>query len=118
MNKGKCYISGKIGGLTEHEAKTMFTKAEQTVKALGYEPVNPFREGQKFIDSKVGVSIQWRDVMKCVVSLMLQDDCDTVYVITNHTASPGATIEINLARKLGYALIHEEDHDFTKLVGA
>ena len=41
----KVYISGQITGLESKQARTLFSQAEELLKSLGLEPVNPLKNG-------------------------------------------------------------------------
>lgn len=94
----RCYISGKISGLPEHEYKNNFKAAEIAVQELGYIPVNPVELPHDHDKS-------WYSYMKESVAAMLT--CDCIYVQFNFGYSKVAKIELELAVLLGMEVIYE-----------
>ncbi|MBP1631189.1 MAG: ATPase involved in replication initiation [Bacteroidetes bacterium] len=83
QHKPKCYISGKISGLDFAEVKEKFARAEKEVRALGYIPINPLKNGVK--------TEAWGDhLTKDIADL----NCgQAVYFLTDWEDSDGAKIE-------------------------
>lgn len=96
--KKKCYIAGKIGDLKPEEYQERFAQAEKEVMALGFDPVSPLK-----LPHKHGRS--WAEYMREDLTAMLQ--CDAVYALSNSGDSRGATIEIELAEKVGIGIIRQ-----------
>jgi len=96
----KCYITGKITGLTENEYTGMFQEAQHEVCKLGLIPVSPLN-----LPHNHGKT--WSEFMREDLKAML--DCTHVYALSNWRQSPGATIEMNLALSLGLNIIHQEN---------
>lgn len=94
----KCYIAGKIGDLPEEEYKRNFDVAKDFVYNLGYEPVSP-------VDLPHEHERTWQSYMKEDLKAMM--DCKAVYALKNWRSSPGATIEIDIAMKLGINIIFQ-----------
>lgn len=92
----KCYIAGKIGDLPKEEYLKKFADAEMKVKDLGFTPVNPTTQPHDH-------DKQWSSYMKEDIMAMLQ--CDAVFAMPCWSESPGATIEVSLAAKLGMKVI-------------
>lgn len=95
----KCYISGKITGLPEDEAKYEFERASK----LAYidflmTPLNPMKFTHNHDRS-------WNSFMKEDLKQMMK--CDAIYMIYNWKNSKGAIIEHDLAKKLGFVIIYE-----------
>ena len=111
--KNKCYIAGKIGGLSVEEFTANFAEAKKEVIALGFEPVSP-------VDLPHNHNKSWEAYMKEDIIYLMQ--CTHIYVMRNWRTSPGATIEINLALQLGIHIIHQtprrerEPETFTSLL--
>lgn len=99
MNKQhKCYIAGKIGGLSIAEYTQNFNIAKEEVLNMGYNPISP-------TDLPHNHDKTWSSYMREDVTEMLK--CDAVYCLSNWRNSPGATIEINIALQIGLTIIHQ-----------
>lgn len=98
MKKQKIYISGKITGLKESDALELFNKAEEHLKELGYDVVNPMTIEHNHSKS-------WADYMRADLIAMLK--CDAVYMLDNWRDSKGATVERNLAFSLDFDIIYQ-----------
>lgn len=95
----KLYIAGKIAGEDGYEAK--FKNAALEVVEMGHEPVNP-------CDLHATCAKQhtaWEHWMVCDIHAML--DCDGVYALRDWSASPGATVEVELAGKLKKKIFYQ-----------
>lgn len=93
------YISGKITGLPIEEAKQKFAEAEAYLFSIGNTPVNPMK-WVPFDDAKT-----WHDYMKEDIKLLL--NCKAIYMLKNWQQSNGATIEHDLACKLGFVIMYQ-----------
>lgn len=98
MNKN-CYIAGKIGGLPEVEYTHYFEQAKKEVKNMDLVPISPLD-----LPHKHGRT--WEEYMKEDIIAMMK--CSCVYALRNWRHSPGATIEVELALKLGINIIHQK----------
>ena len=87
----KIYIAGKISGLPQQEVIDKFADLQSNLERCGFDVINPL--------SIVGDwNVTWEFAMKkCIKALI---DCDGVYLMDCHTQSVGATIEMELAKKL------------------
>lgn len=88
----KIYIAGQITGLPLDEARGNFAEAEQKLKSMGYETVNPMSLERYHPDKK------WIDYM--IESLELLRICDGIYLMDNWHLSEGAKIEKMAAAKM------------------
>jgi hypothetical protein len=93
----RIYISGKISGI-ENEAPLLFEKAENELKAKGFETVNPMTLNHEHDKS-------WHSYMKEDVKALC--DCDNIYMLKNWKDSKGAIIELEIAVYLGINVIYE-----------
>lgn len=98
MNTKKCYIAGKMGGLTTEEYTENFEIGKKEVAAMGMEPISP-------ADLPHDHDRTWTSYMKEDLIAML--GCDAVYALRNWRHSPGARVEINLALEMGMQVIHQ-----------
>lgn len=96
--KKKIYISGQITGI-ESSAGAIFESAESFLRAKGYEPVNPMKLDHELAES-------WEDYMRNGIKALM--DCDAIYMLSNHTKSEGAKIEMYIALSLKMAIFHED----------
>lgn len=94
----KCYIAGKIGDLPIDVYTKLFEEAKSEVSSLGYDPITP-------LDFPHEHDKTWTSYMREDVREML--NCTTVYCLRNWRHSPGATIEIDIALKLGLNIVQQ-----------
>lgn len=94
----KLYISGKITGI-EDQAPELFKLAEEEVRKLGFEPVNPMTINHDH-------DLTWSSYMKEDLKAMM--DCDGVYMLNNWKTSKGANIELDLAESLGMEIYYQK----------
>lgn len=96
--KTKIYVSGAISGLPIETAKANFQKAENHLKSLGYEVINPMNlphlHGQT-----------WNEFMREDLIAIL--DCQSIYMLVNFQESKGAKVEWNLAVQLDFEIVYE-----------
>lgn len=97
----KIYISGKITGI-ENEAPGLFAKAEEELKAKGYEVINPTTLPHDHDKS-------WHSFMKEDVKSLC--DCDEIFMLSNWTDSKGAIVEHTIAMYLGLKVSYEPKID-------
>lgn len=101
----KCYIAGKVTGLSEEDYKAKFRRAEIAVTILGYDPVNPCELEHDHDKS-------WLSYMRyALVEFM---GCDMIYALPDWEDSRGARIEIQLAKDLGIPIIFENITQYVK----
>jgi hypothetical protein len=96
--KQKINISGKITGLSETQAFTLFEQAEQKVVKMGMNPINPMKLSHNH--NKTWVEYMIEDLKE-----MLK--CKSIYMISNWKQSRGARIEYMLAKKLNYTILYD-----------
>lgn len=95
----KTYISGKISGLPEHEARAKFDNTAILLKAKGYTPVNPF-DVQPAHPNPV-----WEDYMAADIHALMH--CQAIYMQRDWGQSKGARIEYQIALELGLVVMFE-----------
>lgn len=98
----KIYIAGPISGLDYEKAKANFETAEEFLRILGYEPVNPMKENGLDGD---GEEHPWVEYMKRDIPLLM--NCEGIYLLFGWWNSRGANVEHRLARDLGFKVLHE-----------
>lgn len=98
----KLYIAGKITGLVYEDALKAFSDAEQVIRDLGHEPVNPMRENGLDGDGK---EYPWADYMKRDIPVLLA--CDGIFLLRNWRDSKGACLEAYIAEALGMTVLTE-----------
>jgi len=105
MNIKKIYIAGKVTGLTKIECTINFGAAQMAIEKLGHEAVNPLLVVNDW-------KATWEFAMKkCIIALM---DCDMILMLDNYNDSPGAKIELDLAKTLKIPIVYEGQY-FSKL---
>ena len=93
---GKVYISGAIAHYDMDERKEAFSRAEEELKAQGYDPVNPFRNG-------LPDEAHWRAHMRADIALLLA--CDYIYMLKDWELSKGAKLELDVASSCGIKVL-------------
>ena len=120
----RVYISGKIGGEVVSDAtRKKFAKAEEMLKAKGYEVFNPCDERwQKILrreyenDNYVKspwVTSKFPDFYAyCLLrDLMVLSTKDAIYMLADWTESDGANVELDFVRATGKQLFWESKED-------
>lgn len=88
----KVYISGAIAHHDLEERKAAFKAAEQELKEMGLEPVNPFDNGLPDED-------HWMEHMRADIALLV--GCDYIYMLKGWEWSKGAKLELDVATSCG-----------------
>lgn len=87
----KIYITGKVTGEPLAECTMKFGLAQKQLEELGHEAINP-------LEVVIDKSTRWDQAMrKCLAALMTADG---IYALADSLDSPGATIELEIARKV------------------
>lgn len=95
----KVYIAGKVSGTPIAECTMKFGEAQKLIESQGHECVNPLQLVNDW-------HIEWTDAMRiCIKELMT---CDAIYALPCWSDSTGATIEVELSRKLNLKLFKIE----------
>jgi len=87
----RVYISGPMSGYPDLNFPS-FHEAAAKLRALGHEVVNPAELGEH-------ADWQWADYLKRDLKVLL--DCDAVYALAGWRDSKGASIECDVAIRLG-----------------
>lgn len=98
-HKLKIYISGKITGLTKEEYESNFAKAEELIRRIGHEVVNPVTL------KRDKAPVTWHDYMRDDVKALM--DCDAIYMLNGWTDSRGAILERDIAFGLEMPMYYE-----------
>ncbi len=104
MKKGHIYISGPITGRSELNLP-QFRSAEEKIKSFGMKPVVP----HDLVEGLDTEAFKWEDYMRICIKAMM--DCEAVITLDDWEESPGACIEVQLARSLNmdvYHIVHLE----------
>ena len=88
----KIYISGKISGLPYDVVQTRFNDAESLLAEIGFEVVNPLKNG-------LAVDSTWNEHLCKDIAMLLP--CDAIYMMDNWVDSLGASIEYDIAFRMG-----------------
>lgn len=88
----KIYVSGKITGLDLSEARQRFDDAEALLSYIGFEVVNPTKNG-------IPAESSWKQHLVRDIELLM--DCDAIYMMDGWTESVGAGIEYDIANRTG-----------------
>ena len=95
----KCYISGKISGLSQEEAFEKFEKAEKEVESLGYKPVNPMKI------CPYNPDWEWEAYMEKDIGALLR--CKSIYMLNDWGNSKGARCEYAISKELNLNVIFQ-----------
>lgn len=95
----RIYISGPMTGLPKLNIPAFHAEAER-LRKLGHEVVNPVELNRYPTPS-------WRECMRNDLRALL--DCDTVAVLDGWQHSKGASLEVDIAQKLGMQILHHSD---------
>ena len=90
-HKKKIYIAGKISGEDLALCTMKFGAIQQAIEALGYVVINPM----ELIQNK---NTHWQVAMRICISRLMT--CHGIFVLKDHVASKGASIEFQLAKDL------------------
>lgn len=93
----KVYISGPMTGLPDFNYPAFFA-AEDDLKAIGHDVINPAREG----DGDWG----WLEFMRRALVDISQ--ADAIHLLDDWEKSKGACLEAHIAEALGLARIDSE----------
>ena len=85
----KLYIAGPMTGYNEYNYPA-FNDAEKLLKSVGYEVLNPARQG---------FGLEYHDYLKLALADVFE--CDGIALLRNWDESPGALAEVALADCLG-----------------
>lgn len=98
MERDKVYISGAIAHYDLEERKGAFAEAELRLRSIGFEPVNPFKNG-------LPDEAHWREHMKADIALLL--GCRYIYMLEGWELSKGAKLELDIASSCGIKVLFE-----------
>ena len=101
----KIYISGPISHDPFHE--DAFTKAEEYLRHLGYEVINPIDIPDKEFDGPDRDVQKWNYFMRASIKLLM--DCDQIYMLEGWEDSRGARLEQKIALQLAMAAMYETE---------
>ena len=110
----KIYISGPISGVADAEEN--FKKAEEYLKFLGYDPLNPMDIPAPAVDGlfvhdstfKLEKRELWVYYMRKAIKMLME--ADSVYFLDGWENSAGARVERQLTKALSLpALFEAED---------
>ena len=92
MRTARIYISGAVTGEPMRKTERKFGQAERYIKALGYYPVNPLKNG-------LPKSATWEQHMRKDLAMLAM--CERVLMLPDWEDSRGARRELKEAVKLG-----------------
>lgn len=106
MKTPKIYIAGKITGLSEPVYTAKFKEAKEQVTERGFEAVSP-------VDLPHDHDRTWESYMREDLRALLS--CVAVYALDNWILSKGATVEVQLAQKVGIPVIYQESPTWARI---
>lgn len=96
--KQKIYIAGKVTGVPQDQCTMNFALAQRAIEKIGHEAVNPLMVVNDW-------NATWEVAMrKCIAALM---ECDLILMLEDYSSSPGARVELDLAKRLGIPAIYD-----------
>lgn len=102
----RLYISGPMSGQTDHNLPAFFAAAD-TVRSLGYLVENPGDNDGATLEAALGnagtTGRTWSDYLR--VDLARLAKCDGVVVLPGWQQSRGATLEVDVATRLGMPIM-------------
>lgn len=98
MKAMKVYISGQISGLEYDVARARFCKAEDFLKSIGVDAVNP-------MDNGLPEESTW--IQHMCKDLEMLHECSHIYMLDGWQLSRGACIEYDFAVRTGKAIMFE-----------
>lgn len=99
MEKPRIYISGPISGHDLEERRKVFETACAVLESLGYEPVNPMKNG-------LPADATTHQHMKRDFELLLT--CDAIFMMRRWLHSKGCKVEFDMATAIGLPVYFEE----------
>lgn len=96
----RIYISGKISGLPYKEAEQRFEDAEALLTELGFEVINPLKNG-------LAAHEEW--IKHLCKDIELLHSCDAIYMMDNWGTSTGADIEHYIAVRTKKDILYESN---------
>lgn len=96
----RIYISGKISGLPYKEAEQRFEDAEALLTELGFEVINPLKNG-------LASNEEW--IKHLCKDIELLHSCDAIYMMDNWVTSTGADIEHYIAVRTKKDILYESN---------
>ena len=99
VKKKKIYLSGAISGHSIEERRKVFEDVEHALSAVGWEVVNPMKNGLP-VDSST------HEHMRRDFELLLQ--CDAIYMMSRWTHSAGCKVEFDVATAIGLDVYFED----------
>lgn len=102
----KCYISGLMQGETEERIQEKFAEAEQEVRKLGFEPINP-----ALLPKIYPGFLRYQYLM---IDLMTVSVCDVIYMLRDYKQSGGAKKELKMAKKKDLTVIYQPGEENNK----
>lgn len=99
QEKKKVYISGQITGLEKGKSRKEFERAESEIRRMGFEPVNPWKNGLTN-EASYGDHIR--------ADLKMLAECDMIYMLRGWEYSNGARLEHSVACACGMEILKYE----------
>ena len=117
---GTVYISGPLAGspeLSRDEKMARFGRAVKIMERAGYEVLNPLDVdagcGQDDCGSINGHT--WQCWLRYDLIAMLQE-CDAIIMLPGWETSGGATLELHIAKNLGWPILRFTQDELTEIV--
>lgn len=98
--QARIYISGKVTGIPDADVREKFTDACEFLNSIGFEAVNP-------VESGLPSTATWEQHMVKDIELLF--GCDAIYMMADWVDSKGASIEYDIAKRLGMPMFFDND---------
>lgn len=93
----KTYLSGPMAGYPEYNYPA-FKKEAQLLRSRGIDVEDPS-------DNYLPEGSPWSEWMK--LALIQMAKCNSIHMLEGHSKSRGATLELLIARELGYSISYQ-----------
>lgn len=100
------YISGPMTGCKDNNIEA-FRKAEAQLRKSGFEVINPHDLILDDIPEEVGDAERWGRTLAQIISVLLEQKPDYIYMLPGWQCSRGACLERALAARLGIIFLPE-----------
>lgn len=96
----RIYISGKVTGLPVTDARRKFADVRDFLESIGFEVVNPMEDG-------LPDDAAWEQHMVKDIEMLFT--CDAIYLMSDWVESKGASIEHDIAKRMGLMVFFESE---------
>ena len=117
------YIAGKVSGLSAQQAAQHFADMQHELLQSGYNVINPVEELRKVNDHRRQMGeppLTDKDNRRHIMSLCLYNlllHADELHLMPDWQLSPGATLERDVAMRLGIPVVYHTSMPPKRILG-